>query len=356
MLAISCVFLSFSSAPVPDGGAGVCVTGCSPYTEPPFPTWSHMVSEMSKECKLMVHVGDTKSGSGVCDDDLMAGPLRIMVATGTPTLYTLGDNEATDCHRMKTRGDYTADGGSTCKDDPCTYPRESQFYQAEAARTYMIEQFMTDTTTDLTGKLPVTTQSEECPFNTMVVVDKMLVAPIEMPGSNFGLSNEANMEFVDPYDSKEKCATDACKATMSHLDMFHRANNCNMAWIEGAAFTAANFGLKAVIIPFHARWWTDPPNGGVMHEAAYGDFYSKMKNVTKANPDIMFYTVHADSHYWITFSPDAIENWVNVMVEGSTRGLTSFGQFKFEEGNDFDPVSIKEVHRKTPEEMDMYSD
>jgi len=95
MLAISCVFLSFSSAPVPDGGAGVCVTGCSPYTEPPFPTWSHMVSEMSKECKLMVHVGDTKSGSGVCDDDLMAGPLRIMVATGTPTLYTLGDNEAT---------------------------------------------------------------------------------------------------------------------------------------------------------------------------------------------------------------------------------------------------------------------
>ena len=92
MLAISCVFLSFS--PVPDGGAGVCVTGCSPYTEPPFPTWSHMVSEMSKECKLMVHVGDTKSGSGACDDDLMAGPLRIMVATGTPTLYTLGDNEA----------------------------------------------------------------------------------------------------------------------------------------------------------------------------------------------------------------------------------------------------------------------
>ena len=72
----------------------MCVTGCSPYTEPPFPTWSHMVSEMSKECKLMVHVGDTKSGSGVCDDDLMAGPLRIMVATGTPTLYTLGDNEA----------------------------------------------------------------------------------------------------------------------------------------------------------------------------------------------------------------------------------------------------------------------
>ena len=88
---------------------------------------------------------------------------------------------------MKTRGSYT--GGSTCKDDPCTYPRESQFYQAEAARTYMIEQFMTDTTTDLTGKLPVTTQSEECPFNMMVVVDKMLVAPIEMlPESRDGPS------------------------------------------------------------------------------------------------------------------------------------------------------------------------
>jgi len=204
---------------------------------------------------------------------------------------------------------------------------------------------MTDTTTDLTGKLPVTTQSEECPFNTMLVVDKMLVAPIEMPGSNFGLSNEANMEFVDPYDSKEKCTTAACEDTMSHLDMFHRANNCNMAWIEEAAYNAAVLGLKAVIIPFHARWWTDPPNGGgdVTPEAAYGDFYSKMKKVTKENSDIMFYTVHADSHYWITFSPDAIENWVNVLVEGSTRGLTSFGQFTFEEDSESDPVSFQEV-------------
>ena len=35
-----------------------------------------------------------------------------MARTGVPTLYSLGDNEATDCHRMKSRGDYTSRGGA----------------------------------------------------------------------------------------------------------------------------------------------------------------------------------------------------------------------------------------------------
>ena len=56
-----------------------------------------------------------------------------MAATGTPTLYSLGDNEATDCHRMKSRGDYTHMGGVGCKggEDPCSYPRAAEFYTAE---------------------------------------------------------------------------------------------------------------------------------------------------------------------------------------------------------------------------------
>lgn len=63
----------------------------------------------------------------------------------------------------------------------------------------------------------------------------------------------------------------------------------------------------------------------------------------------MFYTVHADSHYWITFNPMGVENWANLMVEGSTRGLTSFASFTVDESHPFDPITVKEVHRKLDE-------
>merc|ERR1711920_275323 len=204
---------------------------------------------------------------------------------------SLGDNEATDCHRMKSRGDYTAQGGSPCRGDPCTYPRAAEFYTAEEARTHLIKQFFQDTTTDLTGTLPISTHSVECPFNSMVVVGNMVVATIEMPGSNFGLSNEPNMEFVDPYNNTEG----------SHVFMWERANMCNLEWISRAADEAHSKGLKAVLIGFHARWWTDQ-SGNTKH-FAFDGFLAKMNEVTGLYPEIMFYTVHADSHYWITFTP-----------------------------------------------------
>ena len=75
MLAFVPIVLSFASTPAcppVTPATAVCFTGCSPYTEPPFPTWSNMVQEMAKECSLLVHLGDTKSGSGVCNDTFMA--------------------------------------------------------------------------------------------------------------------------------------------------------------------------------------------------------------------------------------------------------------------------------------------
>jgi hypothetical protein len=70
-----------------------------------------MVSKMASECTLLVHLGDTKGGGGPCNDTLMAEPIRIMLRTGSPVLYTLGDNEATDCHRSLSRSNMTDQGG-----------------------------------------------------------------------------------------------------------------------------------------------------------------------------------------------------------------------------------------------------
>lgn len=85
-----------------------------------------------------------------------------------------------------------------------------------------------------------------------------------------------------------------------------------------------------------------------------------MKNVSYAYPDTMFYTVHADSHYWMQFSPadgkdprgpgiGQVTNWVNIQVEGGTHALTSFAKFTRDPEHERDPITVKEVHLKLSE-------
>lgn len=55
---------------------GLCVVGCTPYVNPDDETagilkWKALVEDMAESCDIMVHVGDTKAGAAVCNEDLM---------------------------------------------------------------------------------------------------------------------------------------------------------------------------------------------------------------------------------------------------------------------------------------------
>ncbi len=55
----------------------------------------------SMKPELVVHVGDTKSGSTPCSDEALGKQLSYLNSFNAPTLYSIGDNEWTDCHREK---------------------------------------------------------------------------------------------------------------------------------------------------------------------------------------------------------------------------------------------------------------
>ena len=58
---------------------------------------------------LVVHLGDTKSGSTVCSDDYLEFIRDVFNRFDDPLFYTPGDNEWTDCHRDN-NGDYNPVG------------------------------------------------------------------------------------------------------------------------------------------------------------------------------------------------------------------------------------------------------
>ncbi|MDE0332857.1 MAG: hypothetical protein OXL41_13425 [Nitrospinae bacterium] len=78
--------------------------GDMPYGKPakvyaPFKTLIGQVNALNPA--FTIHIGDTKSGSTPCSDEMLLEQLAFMNSFDAPLVYTPGDNEWTDCHRRK---------------------------------------------------------------------------------------------------------------------------------------------------------------------------------------------------------------------------------------------------------------
>jgi hypothetical protein len=78
--------------------------GDMPYGKPKkvWPRYEVLIDRVNAAAPaLVIHVGDTKSGSTKCNDKMLDQQLVYLNSFAAPTLYTPGDNEWTDCHRKK---------------------------------------------------------------------------------------------------------------------------------------------------------------------------------------------------------------------------------------------------------------
>lgn len=310
----------------------ICTVGCAPYSTIPYPAWSQVAAEMAMECKLMIHVGDTQSGATPCNTSTMMEPLTRLVDTGTPTLYTVGDNEVNDCHRAYSAG------------------TPAEFYVAEDARQAFIDTWFQDTTTDLTGTYPVETQSADCPFNVFVEECGAAVVTVEIPGSQWYLADErASRPLQDDIDP-----------IADRIDMYNRAKDCTLAWLDEKVAYANSTGLKAILINYHASFWLNTNTFGdtlttsnfggdiwnitTLGHLPYQPIADKLIELAETFPNIVIMTVHADWHYYRIMSPLRMTNLIDVMTDGSTAALTTYLKFSIDNDQYFDPITVKKVH------------
>ena len=67
-----------------------------------YPKYEALIGAINaKKPDLVIHVGDTKSGSTPCSDEALDKQLSYLNSFAGPLLYSIGDNEWTDCHREK---------------------------------------------------------------------------------------------------------------------------------------------------------------------------------------------------------------------------------------------------------------
>lgn len=155
---------------------------------------------------LVLHVGDTKSGGTICSDDLLAQRLAFMNDFSAPLIYSPGDNEWTDCHRIFT--------GAYDPNERLAHIRETYF--ADPGTSF--------------GQNPIalTHQGEEgYPENTRVMMNDVMIVAAHVVGSN------NNFEATRPAAAAEFAARDAA----------------NRQWLIDSFAAAAD--SKALVLAIH---------------------------------------------------------------------------------------------------------
>ena len=104
-LALGAVPASAGEAPGPRGSEkslSFAVIGDVPYGAADVEAFPSRVTDINQDTSLdfAVHVGDIKNGSTECSDAYFAAIRADFDAFAMPLVYTPGDNEWTDCHRV----------------------------------------------------------------------------------------------------------------------------------------------------------------------------------------------------------------------------------------------------------------
>lgn len=227
-----------------------------------------------------LYTGDTKAGHSECTDQAIGGDIQeVFNAITAPTIYSLGDNEWTDCHRTS-NGSY----------DPLE--------RLDYLRTFF---FSTDKSQ---GKFPLdlTRQAKDggaYSENSRLVKNGVMFVSLSIPGSN------NNLVVTKKQCSKEsKRSSDDCKAAS---DEYEERNAANLIWLTAAFEDARTNDYRGLVVLIQADIFFpfELSDGGfeddfipsLTTENGYSDFYKTLEKQTKTfDGDVLL--VHGDSHYF----------------------------------------------------------
>jgi hypothetical protein len=225
--AATAVALAGNGTPINSGSANeltFAAYGDTPYSPALQADQPRLIDSINSDPKvdLVLHVGDTHSGSMLCDpgfNDLTFGWFQ---SFKDPLIYTPGDNEWTDCHR----------------------PAEGNHNPLVELASIRDQFFPTHGVTLGGRKKQVLYQSDAIPENVMWEQSQTVFVDISLPGSNNDLA-----AWGAPYNTAELKAAQAQEV--------NARTTADLAWLDEAFAQAATDDAEGVVIFEQADMW-DP--------------------------------------------------------------------------------------------------
>jgi hypothetical protein len=256
----------------------VSIIGDLPYTSAQlqaFPSW---VDEINADPKVdsVVHLGDIKSGSTRCDDSYYATILALFGFFKDPLVYTPGDNEWTDCHRVN-NGQY----------DPLE--------RLDGLR----EVFFPEPGVTLGGRKQQVLAQDGYPENVLWMRSKAVFATLHVVGSNNSLLPWVGLGHSAPTTEQLAEANARIAATMG--------------WVDEAFDTASENEARGVVLMMQA----DTFFGANESAAGFVEIVERVEDraAAFARPVLL---LQGDTHEYVEDTPlDEAPNLTRVVVKGS---------------------------------------
>lgn len=279
-----------------------------------------------------IFVGDTKNGSTECTDDaILYAPKMIFNSLDAPTLYSLGDNEWTDCHRT-TNGSY----------DPLE--RLASLRHFFFNRNY--SQGLRPIRVERQGD-----RGEAYSENSRFVKSRVEFVALHIPGSN------NNLVATESQCTKKSNRTqDDCDAATAE---YEARNVQNVNWLRSSFDKARHGHLAGILIGIQADVFFpfDLSDGGfndlflpsLTADNGYSDFFNALMDETQ-NFDGQVLLVHGDSHYFkmdkamtdedgrsignfwrIEVFGSSDNSWVEMTVDPDSKNVFSFSPVVLDE-------------------------
>lgn len=230
--------------------------GDMPYSLPQdLRRFENLITEINRlKPSFSIFIGDTKSGSSLCSDEHNQIIKSYFSSFKTPLVYSPGDNEWTDCHRILA-GAY----------DPLE--------RLEALRTVFFS------TNQSLGKNPIRLQRQadldsrysKYVENAYWIKNNFLFVSIHIPGSNN--NNEGTESAIKEYQDR---------------------NQANLAWIDQAFNLATQRNLNGIIFAYQADMFYKPSQLTSNDSGYRGTLESLISQSEIFNKPVLL--IHGDTH------------------------------------------------------------
>jgi len=228
----------------------------------------------TKKIRWVMHAGDIKSGSTMCSDELFSDRLQRLNQFDIPVIYTPGDNEWTDCHRIN-NGQY----------QPLErLDKIRQIFFAKPGVTIGGNTLRVDTQAAVPG-------FDEFPENVRWSHQNVLFATLHIVGSN-----NAQAPFQSGSTAVRSQAGD---------NEVTRRNAANIAWLDSTFAKAKAENSPGVMLMIQANpglEFTDSVN-----RVGFEHFLLALENHVKAFGKPVVLT-HGDPHYFRVDKPKLVNN------------------------------------------------
>jgi hypothetical protein len=284
------------------GGGRVtfAIIGDLPYSTLESEKLDRVIAQINadKRVRFVMHNGDIKSGSSLCDDATFTQRLAQINTLNKPVFYTPGDNEWTDCHR--------AGAGRFNPLERLARLRQIFFAQPDFSIG--------------SERAPVFSQRrmpgyETYVENTLWIRERVVFGMVHVVGSNNNL---------DPWSGIDNTDT-AATPRADRVAEFKAREAANLLWLDTIFETAKRVNAPAVIIGTQAN-----PNFDLkaddQQRHGFNAFIEKLGKLTQAYGKPVVLT-HGDSHYYRIDKPLLLptpESTTPTSLENFTR-VESFG-------------------------------